>query len=95
MKRVLEAIGFCLPDIGYCQGMNFIASTLLGVLEDEELAFWIFMNLLVKRDMRTLFLPVRLYIELYLDYREYLSFILRTFKWHSSLNFTCQSYLII
>lgn len=58
MKRVLEGIAYCLPDVGYCQGMNFIASTLIGVLEDEELAFWIFMNLLVNKDMRNLFLPV-------------------------------------
>ena len=58
MKRVLEAIGYCLPDVGYCQGMNFIASTLIAVLDDEELAFWIFMHLLIKQDMKTLFLPV-------------------------------------
>lgn len=39
--------------------MNFIASTLISsVGNDEELAFWIFMNLLITRDMKTLFLPV-------------------------------------
>lgn len=38
--------------------MNFIASTLIGILEDEELAFWLFLSLLIKRDMKTLFLPV-------------------------------------
>lgn len=77
MKRVLEAIGYCLLDIGYCQGMNFIASTLIGVLEDEELAFWIFMNLLLKRDMRTLFLPVRFTIleKIYQKYRVYRNYI--------------------
>lgn len=58
MRRVLEAIAYCLPDVGYCQGMNFIASTLIGVLEDEEQAFWLFMSLLIKREMKTLFLPV-------------------------------------
>jgi hypothetical protein len=42
--------------------MNFIASTLIGSLNnDEELAFWIFLNLLITRDMKTLFLPVRLF----------------------------------
>lgn len=39
--------------------MNFIASTLISSVDnDEELAFWIFMNLLITRDMKTLFLPV-------------------------------------
>jgi hypothetical protein len=45
--------------------MNFIASTLIAVLDDEELAFWIFMSLLVNQDMRTLFLPVSLTITSY------------------------------
>ena len=42
--------------------MNFIASTLISAVgNDEELAFWIFMNLLITRDMKTLFLPVRIF----------------------------------
>lgn len=60
MKRVLEAIAYVLPDVGYCQGMNFIASTLIAVVDDEELAFWIFMSLLINKDMKTLFLPVKI-----------------------------------
>ncbi len=55
---MLEAIAYVVPEVGYCQGMNFIASTLIAVLDNEELAFWIFMNLLISRDMKTLFLPV-------------------------------------
>lgn len=59
LKRVLQAIAFALPDVGYCQGMNFIASTIISALKDqEELAFWIFMNLLITRDMKSLYLPV-------------------------------------
>ena len=57
---MLQAIGFALPDIGYCQGMNFIASTLITVMNDEEKAFWVFVQMLIKRDMKTLFLPVRI-----------------------------------
>lgn len=53
-------MAYTVPEVGYCQGMNFIASTLIGVLDDEELAFWIFMNLLITRDMKSLFLPVRI-----------------------------------
>ena len=36
MRRVLQAIGYVLPDVGYCQGMNFIASALITVLDSEE-----------------------------------------------------------
>lgn len=59
LRRVLQAIAFALPDVGYCQGMNFIASVLIASLT-EELAFWIFLHLLIARDMKTLFLPVSL-----------------------------------
>jgi hypothetical protein len=38
--------------------MNYIAGTLIAVTDDEELAFWIFMSLLINKDMKTLFLPV-------------------------------------
>ncbi|CAI2384326.1 unnamed protein product [Moneuplotes crassus] len=33
------------PQIGYCQGMNYLAATLLRVFDDEELAFWGLCNL--------------------------------------------------
>ena len=35
MRRVLLAIAYCMPDVGYCQGMNFIASVLISVTESE------------------------------------------------------------
>ncbi len=57
LKRVLEAVAYSIPEVGYCQGMNFIGSTLIANLESEELGFWVFMNLLVIRDMKSLFLP--------------------------------------
>ncbi len=58
MRHVLEAIAYSIPEVGYCQGMNFIASTLISsVGNDEELAFWIFMHLLITRDMKALYLP--------------------------------------
>ena len=58
LRRVLLAIGHVVPEVGYCQGMNFIASVLITVLEKEELAFWVFLEMLITRDMKTLFLPV-------------------------------------
>ncbi len=36
MRRVLLAIAYCLPEIGYCQGMNFIASVLISITNSEE-----------------------------------------------------------
>ena len=58
MHRVLLAIAYAVPEVGYCQGMNFVASTLIASLGNyEEHAFWIFMHLLITRDMKSLYLP--------------------------------------
>ena len=58
MRRVLLAIAYCMPDVGYCQGMNFIASVLIAVTESESQGFIIFMYLLISKEMKPLFLPV-------------------------------------
>ena len=59
LKNVLTAVGFVRPEIGYCQGMNFIAGALVNLIDDEEKSFWIFLcfidniqlNLLYLRNM--------------------------------------------
>ena len=59
LKNVLTAVGFLRPEIGYCQGMNFIAGALVNLLDNEEKCFWIFLcfidniklNLLYLRNM--------------------------------------------
>lgn len=33
LRNVLLAVAFVVPEVGYCQGMNFIASVLVTVLE--------------------------------------------------------------
>lgn len=39
LRRVLRAYSLYDTDVGYCQGMNFIAATLITFMEEEE-AFW-------------------------------------------------------
>jgi len=38
--RILQAISNFMPDIGYVQGMNFIAASLLLILCSEEDTFF-------------------------------------------------------
>ena len=42
LRNVLHAFACHLPQVGYCQGLNFIAALLLVVFVDEERAFWAF-----------------------------------------------------
>lgn len=42
LRRLLTAYAWNDPSIGYCQGMNLVAATLLLTCEQEEQAYWIF-----------------------------------------------------
>lgn len=55
LERILCAISFIRPEIGYCQGMNFVAGGLIQLLDDEELAFWIFLQFLDDSEMNSLY----------------------------------------
>jgi len=47
LENVLLAISEYLPEIGYCQGMNFIAGFMLFLSDmNEEETFWVFVGLL-------------------------------------------------
>ena len=42
-------------EVGYCQGTNFIAALLILELQDEELAFWTFVNIMTEKNWRLVF----------------------------------------
>jgi hypothetical protein len=58
MRRVLLAVAYCIPEVGYCQGMNYIASVLIAITDSEEMGFLLLMYLMLQKDMKSLFLPV-------------------------------------
>jgi len=51
------AIAFAFPDIGYCQGMNYITATLLTLTNNEELSYWLFYALIKNFELFNLYLP--------------------------------------
>ncbi len=58
LERILMGLAYIYPEIGYCQGMNFIGGVLLFVMEDEELAFWLFATIIRQMEMLPLFMNV-------------------------------------
>ena len=50
---VLRAIAYIFPEISYCQGMNFICSIILQIVENREyLAFYIFCHFLHDSELK-------------------------------------------
>jgi hypothetical protein len=45
------------PEIGYCQGMNYIVATMFTFLKDAELTFDLFVTLIVSQNLVALFRP--------------------------------------
>jgi hypothetical protein len=55
LTNVLEALSYINLDTGYCQGMNFIAGTLIYTFDSDETAFWMFLAMLKHCEVTNLF----------------------------------------
>ena len=55
LYNVLKAYTSYDPEIGYCQGMNFIAVLLLTYIQDEEYAFWSLVYVMFEKGWREIF----------------------------------------
>ena len=55
LYNVLKAYTSYDPEIGYCQGMNFIAVMLLTYMPDEEDAFWSLVYVMFEKGWREIF----------------------------------------
>ncbi|XP_057670519.1 TBC1 domain family member 1 isoform X1 [Diorhabda carinulata] len=64
--NLLKAYSLLDPDVGYCQGLSFVAGVLLLHMEESK-AFSLLKHLMFRRGMRTQYLPdmVSLQIKLY------------------------------
>jgi hypothetical protein len=58
LSNILNTYAKYDPQIGYVQGMNFIAGALLSHSE-EYIAFWLLVMVLEKFEMRDIYLPGR------------------------------------
>ena len=48
LRNVLVCYSTRNSSVGYCQGMNFVVSRLLLIMEDEEQTFWLFLQIMEK-----------------------------------------------
>lgn len=55
LKNILNAYAVYNPEIGYCQGMNYIAGTLYLGVNDEEIAFKGMISLLERYSMKHIY----------------------------------------
>lgn len=50
LRRVLKATALHIPEVGYVQGMNFIAAYFLAETRDEETSFWLLVRVLLGKE---------------------------------------------
>ena len=54
---VLKAVSLAIPEVGYTQGMNFLATFFVLNLSDED-SFWMFIYLFEKRHLKSVFIDL-------------------------------------
>ena len=57
LHRILKAVALHIKDVGYCQGINFLAATIYLNLSDEESTFWMLAHILQEDKYKKIFLP--------------------------------------
>ena len=57
LQSLLRAYAALDPEVGYCQGLNFLAGCILLYCQDLELAFHVLHALLIHQNMRVLYVP--------------------------------------
>ncbi|CAD8093548.1 unnamed protein product [Paramecium sonneborni] len=66
LVNVLKALSEAIPDMGYCQGLNFLTAALIMVTNDEN-AFWILYRLMTHYNLTAKYKdPNSLYREFYI-----------------------------
>ena len=55
LDNILTIIAFIRPEIGYCQGMNFIVGALINFINNEETCFWIFLHFIDNIGLKDLY----------------------------------------
>jgi len=55
LYRILKALSIYMKDVGYCQGINFLAATVYLSIEDEESTFWMLVHLLQEEKFKKIF----------------------------------------
>ncbi len=55
--RILKALAIHIEDVGYCQGINFLAATIYLNMGDEESTFWMLVHLLQDEKFKKVFAP--------------------------------------
>jgi len=57
LHNILKALSVCFKDMGYCQGLNFLAAGMLFYMSDED-AFWMLNSLMVNYDCLAMYKKV-------------------------------------
>lgn len=55
LARILLALAYVKPNIGYVQGLNFVAGILLKILLDEAEAFWVLLGIVKLWSLENMF----------------------------------------